>query len=791
MAAKNALLNLKFPERGIDRKYAFGDQPTLTSPNALNVRPRDPIKGRARGGSRPGLGRAYYEQLGSGTPIRGLWQVTALGSDAGNYFYWSDTFTGQALGPEWATAAWATAQPLVIDDLAKIVAYAGSGAAVHTALGFDPAQPYQIEMAVDAWRDAHHGTYSIFARLDNTTPNLSQNGIAAELTLAGGTGVYSGQLRVVVSGVTTTYAFATGNDGAAKSGWFKLQINGNNVKVFWLGHLLLNQDISSSAGSRIGFGLACTGNFPAALAVADMIRVQGIASGITFAQPRRTFLAAAAGGKLYAETKYGELTEVTGTSAVLSSDHAIQGAAMLQRLYLADYSTAKAKGTDGNVSGTSLTASSISNWSTLGIDVNNDVVTLFNVFGTAIGGVYRIASVAAGGLTLAGAAGTGACSFRVERAAKVYNPATNTVAVWTATTGHVPPGCRVIAVYRGRMVLANQETAPHLIYYSRTLDPLDFDYAADDASAAVAGQSSAAGQIGEEIRALIPWRDDYLVIGCPYSLWVLRGDPVGGTMTNLSYEVGMVDFRAWCQLPDGALIFMARDGLYALPSGATTAPEALSRKTLPQDLIDADPTTHQITMGWDAGERVVHIFQTTLETRTGKHWAFHLDTGSFWADSLQIEHEPTAVLSYKTEVAENSRFLLGGRDGRIRFFSTRFENDDGADIPNYVFYEPVRCGGSDYHDGLVTQMNATLARWSGEVAWSLHAADTAEAAAAATAQTSGSWAPRLANGRQYSHYPRVRGGAISLRLAGDGRTAWGVEEVGAMIRKGGKERVHA
>lgn len=56
---------LPFPLRGLHRSFAYVAQPPTTSPNALNVRPDGNIEQRARGGSRPGLQRAYAQQIGS------------------------------------------------------------------------------------------------------------------------------------------------------------------------------------------------------------------------------------------------------------------------------------------------------------------------------------------------------------------------------------------------------------------------------------------------------------------------------------------------------------------------------------------------------------------------------------------------------------------------------------------------------------------------------------------------------------------------------------------------------
>lgn len=70
------IVSLGFPIGGLNRRHAFQSpfytKRAYTSPNCQNVFPDDPILGRERGGSRPGIGKAYAQELGSGAKIYGL-----------------------------------------------------------------------------------------------------------------------------------------------------------------------------------------------------------------------------------------------------------------------------------------------------------------------------------------------------------------------------------------------------------------------------------------------------------------------------------------------------------------------------------------------------------------------------------------------------------------------------------------------------------------------------------------------------------------------------------------------
>lgn len=59
---KNVLV---FPTGGIDKKFALQFQRPFTTPDAANVRSNDTLERRERGGSRPGLGKAYALEMGA------------------------------------------------------------------------------------------------------------------------------------------------------------------------------------------------------------------------------------------------------------------------------------------------------------------------------------------------------------------------------------------------------------------------------------------------------------------------------------------------------------------------------------------------------------------------------------------------------------------------------------------------------------------------------------------------------------------------------------------------------
>ena len=68
-----------FPIMGINKGHVTANQPDLTSPNLNNVRPYDTLDNRARGGQRPGLDKAYNQQIGGvADPIVAICSVTVV-----------------------------------------------------------------------------------------------------------------------------------------------------------------------------------------------------------------------------------------------------------------------------------------------------------------------------------------------------------------------------------------------------------------------------------------------------------------------------------------------------------------------------------------------------------------------------------------------------------------------------------------------------------------------------------------------------------------------------------------
>lgn len=777
MATKKQYFNLVPPMAGIDKKSSFRQQPPYATPDCQNVRPSGTIASRDRIGQRPGLVKAFYEQLGSGNPVRMLAEVDVVKNDGRTY--WADYFNGSSLASDWSTASWVGTAPLILQTGQLVSTYTSNVGAVRTALSdFDTSSDYVIELFIVPYLGSFDGIYRIYFRMDNTTPDFSDAGTMAELTLTDST--YEGRLVNTSGGFGTEYTMSNGAITLPSYGIFKVIVSGDNVKAYWQGTEIEDQDVGAAAGARFGFGMeTISAN---ATAMISGFRIQYYQTA--YSKITRKFLCASSNGTLYKDTWMGSLSAIS-SNLTIADDRLIHAQERLQKLYIADYEDPVAEGTDGVVSGTSFDSATYTDWSTLDMDTYSYVLVIASGGGAITADTYTISNIAAGNLTLGSAPGDGtAAVFSIERAPKIFDPADDSFTIWPATNGgQVPSGCYVIALYRDRLVLAKD----HVWYMSRQGDPLDWDYSSADTDTqrAIAGSNEDAGLIGARVTALLSWHDDYLLFFADTQIWRLRGDPAySGQLDNVSTTVGCVDKGAVCTTPEGAVIWLSNDGIYGMASVAASNPEKLS-KTLPDDLKNIDPKRYTVTMKYDIINEGVHIYITPVDSAAGTHYWFEWETKTFWPDVFgNNNHQPTALIDYVGEDTTDSGVLLGGKDGYIRKHSDLAENDDQTAITSYIDYGPMQLA-SDYYEGILQEVIGKPSIGSGDVRAYVYVGDNNEAANEASIFMSGSFPLAGLNSKIR---PKARGGSFKIRLSNDENRTWGMENLTCSKSQKGKQR---
>ncbi len=281
--------------------------------------------------------------------------------------------------------------------------------------------------------------------------------------------------------------------------------------------------------------------------------------------------------------------------------------------------------------------------------------------------------------------------------------------------GALPDQATLGCNYRGRIVLAGDSDYPHQWYMSRQGNPWDWNYAATDAQSPVAANNADVGEVGDIITALIPYKDDYLVIGCAGSMWLLIGDPMeGGSLGELDLTTGIYGAYSWCFDGEGNLYFWGVNGIYvvAIPGGS---PKCISEIRLPKLVEDeaVDDSTYRIVMQYDVRRAGILIFITKISDGSNSNYWYDLRTGGFFPESYPDECGVFSAFHYQATDPAYRKVLLGCNDGYIRFYDDSAKDDDkGATdqaINSYVKFGPIPTSQDPDKQGKLSGLNLITA----------------------------------------------------------------------------------
>ncbi|MBW8002540.1 MAG: hypothetical protein FVQ80_11040 [Planctomycetes bacterium] len=285
----------------------------------------------------------------------------------------------------------------------------------------------------------------------------------------------------------------------------------------------------------------------------------------------------------------------------------------------------------------------------------------------------------------------------------------------SATFGVLPNKATLGALFRGRAVISGNPEAPHQWYMSRQASPFDFLYGVNDAQAAVAGNNADAGEIGDIVTAVIPYKDDFLIFGCASTMWYLTGDPTsGGSLDELDLTTGIFGAQSWCWGEDGELYFWGVNGIYKvkLPGGV---PQCISQIRLPKLVDDeaADPSTHRIVMSYDKRRAGIHISVTLMSDGSNSCYWYDLRTDGFFPESYPDECGIFSSIEYEAVDPAFKQVMYGCKDGFIRFADDSEKDDDaGASgdtaVSSYVTFGPFLLSNLAMNEGKIIGLDVIL-----------------------------------------------------------------------------------
>lgn len=829
-------IEIAFPFKGIDENWAFRRQPAGSSPNALNVRPYDVYDRRLRGGQRGGHAKYLADAVNGSEAIQALAQVvsaldpTAVVADTSLV---AETFSSYASG--WletvSSEVWTcqaeltpgsggngTNEPTmddnttypIVDDTNDYLdgeqAASQLGSAIH-ATETDPGTNYiiQIKFRLDSPAPAINTInprvgvlFRVETDVSDGFPAVFQGYGCCVVELAT-TGVLTLHLR---AGSETATSYVITYDAAFKAAEhiLRLVVAGDSMEAYLDGtlrceHTSVNNNSQTKWGVVVGSGNST--------ATACYITEINAWTAVLPASLRTTHLLAIAGGDIFSGTPSAGLSAVPGgTDAVHVSRNPIGVQAAFSKLYTCD-------GEDTGYKYVDPVAHTITKWAEDCINNGSGIVPIGSSNATA----YSITAAHVGNKTFTVAEDLSSLSDGdiIEVSGSVSNDGYYSVA---STSGSGPTvitmdqapidtdvtgspiitirdlGCRIIGIYRGRIVMSGLRTDPQNWFMSAVDDATDWDYSPATVSQtqAVAGNASNAGKLGDVVTALVPYSDDLMIIGGDHTLWAMRGDPAaGGMIDNLSYQTGIAGAEAFAWDPEGNLYFFGSGALWKMGAGATSL-ENLSQNHMDDTFAAINYATNRVRLLWDNEEKGLHLYFTPTgqPTTSSDHYFWDLRTGSFWRDQLPVTFGPTAVLVYDADDPNDRAVLLGGFDSYIRYVDIDGLDDDGTVIASHVDFTPIVFAG-DLTNTRLIELTPILASDSSSVTLKVYASHTAEDV---LDEVMPRYTRSLTAGRNPSLRQRVVGNAIRIRLQNESSSlqSWAMESMTGMVLVAGKTR---
>lgn len=544
----------------------------------------------------------------------------------------------------------------------------------------------------------------------------------------------------------------------------------------------------------------------------------GAASAPATERTYNKILVAVGSGTLWYESSAGTLSELTAARDVIDDNALLAIVAAYQKVFIAnegilkvvDFANVKLATSDlgtnppdkgnlltGGTSGARMVVDYITN-----LD-DNEVCTLY---GQRITGATFVSGETVTGVDDDDNAVSFALSANEVAGPHIYNWTTYGNADGTQTSyGSMPNNLSLLCLYRGRVVGAGNREYPYQWYMTRQNHPFDFNYAANDAQTAVAGNNADAGELGDIVTALIPFKDDYLIFGCGSSIWYMSGDPAaGGSLNELDLTTGIYSGTSWCF--DGAenLWFWGTGGIYK--TTVPGKPVNISRIHLPKLVRDeaVDSSTHRITMAYDSYQNGILITVTKFSDNSHSNYFYDLVTNGFFPESSHANCAIYSQLFYQGDAPDFRRLLVGCADGYIRYYDEDTESDIIADdtvtaIDAYCTWGPLKLAQNDDYYGILSALEVITAGGasggsqadSSNVSFRIFVADTAEElleklSANTDYRVAGTiTAPGRPRGARIRK--RFRGMFLGIRLWNStAAQTWAANKIIGTIKKGGR-----
>lgn len=378
-----------------------------------------------------------------------------------------------------------------------------------------------------------------------------------------------------------------------------------------------------------------------------------------------------------------------------------------------------------------------------------------------------------------------------------YDPLTNAVNTWTASSGTLPGVVdslntpRLICTWRGRTVLAGLIDDPINWFMSAVGDPTDWNYAGQILSPgsltsttptqAVAGENAPQGMIGDVVTGVFPYTDDLMYFFGDHSIWMMQGDPMlGGNLSLVSNAIGGVWGIPATMDPVGGIYFFSnRTGIFTMIPGSP--PQRISQ-AIDSFLLGVDTGSNSIRLVWNDRYQGLQVFITPLAAPGSTTHLFWEQRTNGWTRDVfaNTNMNPLTCCVFDGNDPGDRVVLIGSWDGYVRSIDPTATTDDGTAIDSEVWLGPLNTEMLD--DMMLLAIQGVLGTSSGDVNYEVYVGQTAEEAFSSTPVLTGTFAA----GRNLTQLVRRSAHAIYVRLTST--NAWAMEEVRLQVATLGKIR---
>ena len=226
-----------------------------------------------------------------------------------------------------------------------------------------------------------------------------------------------------------------------------------------------------------------------------------------------------------------------------------------------------------------------------------------------------------------------------------------------------------------RIVLAGIKPAANNWFLSKINDPFDWTPGAGVTVGveAVSGSSGTTfGQIGDNIKALIPVGTNSLVFGCTSSMVMLTGDPAFSDVQfrQISRTVGVVGPRSFTPVNEMSTIIASSEGIFGIDPntfdierGARVSKDRLDNLFSRLDFDNTD-----IVMGYDDARSAALMCVTkTDDASSSEIFVLDMSNGGWWQWQIANSNMRgvTSIVAFRPVDGDRTAPLLGTTSGHL------------------------------------------------------------------------------------------------------------------------------